>query len=246
MEDPSTTPTLITHFAKKCLICNSTSIEQKQYDINKNSKSFQQHYIKGLQCINCKRFICHSCIILFTDAIKPNKNLSKYHNDMHQWLRSIQLYTSKHQQIDNFIGHCCLLSTQTIKKRKYSSLSNPHITSRPFTTREDDIKSITCPSLQLGGSFVYEQLQLIIPTSFDHCDCFALGKEKNLPPITHYVLDEIYAHELMSNNSIPKIIERDIPSNWNVWFEDVTVNVPHNFLKQKHVSKYHMLLFTFL
>lgn len=232
--------------ARSCITCNSHTIEDNQYRTN-NSKSFQVNFTDGLCCSLCNRFICTDCIHLFHSKINPSKHKSQYHPDMFPLIDMFSSYTSTdendyNKEIKSYIGHCCLLKHKS-KENTPKRLKSKHDVLESTTKKEEENhhqNAFPPSNLNIGGSFVYDQCKLIIPSSFHFFDCFALGSEQNLPPITHYVIDEAYSLSLVKSNNISILNQindqSQIPSTWNIYFKSVNTKVPHNFQKQKKVS----------
>ena len=144
---------------------------------------------------------------------------------------------------DNFIGHCCILKPSSIIQQQKKTNIVMESTKDTYIVRSSkkmkfDQKSTELldthdtildppsinPIIRLGGSFIFEQCKVIVPTSFSYVDCMALAKEPNLPAITHFVLDEIYASTLRFTGSI---IAKSLPCDWKIDLKLKSVTIPY-------------------
>ncbi len=204
-----------------CVTCNHSSIERSQYRPS-NCKSFQRSSKNGLQCSLCQSFICHECIFLFYDVIHKREQKKPFHPDTKSLIKSLKHYVSKKGicSIPNYVGHCCVIKSMYLLHKDTKKIPN-------------SLQNHNDNDIRLGGSFVYEECKLIMPTSFQFYDCMALAPEKNLSGITHFVIDEIYASTMQFRGSHIKNI---LPPNWKIDYRIVKINLPYNKKKTTRVS----------
>ena len=223
-----------------CVTCNKASIEEKsRFSIGTNRKCFQTDYHRGMKCSSCNSFICQHCIYKFKYKIQSEQHL--FHRDMHQFIKSINEY-NPHLNFtdDEFVGHCCILKLQDHSITQQPTKIHPHHKSHHMSnnihqqTIQPSVKKNTNHHIKLGGSIVYEQCRLIVPSSFKNVDCMALGKEINLPAITHFVLDEYYTSSLKFTGTI---IQKTLPSNWLIEIKrNIKINAPFYKKSKIYVS----------
>ena len=151
---------------------------------------------------------------------------------MHQFIKSINEYNPHSNFTDNeFVGHCCILKLQDHSITHQPTKIHPHhklllnSTKNHQQSIQQSVTKNTNHDIKLGGSTVYEQCRLIVPSSFQNVDCMALGKEINLPAITHFVLDEYYTSSL---NFTETIIQKTLPINWlsSEIKQNIKINAP--------------------
>ena len=215
---------------EKCVTCNRSSIESSRYS-HSNNKSFQcstkeGNIRKGLRCSICKvSFICDECIHLFHEYFSKKYKKKRPHPISVPLLQSLNTYVKSNGTKDqtNYIGHCCII------KELYIMENNQKKSTIPI--RHMKVSNNT--NIRLGGSFVYEEYKLIMPTSFKFYDCMALAPEKELDGVTHFVLDEMKS---LGTNFLGCVIGKFLPHNWNLKFSVVKVNLPYNKRKNIHVS----------
>ena len=204
-----------------CVTCNHTSIEGSQYRPS-NSKSFQRSSKNGLQCSICHSFICHECIFLFYGSIIKRHQKKPFHPVTESLIQPLKQYVSKNGKcsIPNYVGHCCFI--KSLYQSHNDSKKDPR-----------SLHNLNNNDIRLGGSFVFEECKLIMPTSFQFFDCMALAPEKNLSGITHFVIDEIFASTMQFCGYHIKNI---LPPNWKIDFKIVKINLPYNKKKSTLVS----------
>ncbi len=222
-------------------------------------------------CVNCIIGFHLKILPLSSKSIlHPDMNpfLHPLHQYASKYLESIHdngdIFLSNNYSNDNFIGHCCILKPSSIIQQKKKKLIVKETIKDTYNSRSSkkmkmeivqkstqlldthDTALDPCninPNIRLGGSFVYEQCKVIIPTSFSYFDCMALAKEHNLPPITHFVLDERYASTLKFTGSI---IGKSLPCDWKIDLKLKSVTIPYlkrNSGGKLSVSKLYFLIF---
>ena len=227
-----------------CVTCSSSSIDIKSRSFPNNCISFQTDFYRGMQCIVCKSFICHRCLILFDDAIYPYFTKKAFHPDIYPYIKSLHVYATENIISKSFIGHCCLLKTSSHRfdssNKNMGNFSNYSfdkskniINNQQETDSSNKNNQYIDKKIHLGGCIVYEQCRVILPCSFKFIDCMALAKEENLPAITHFVLDEFYSRDLIFTGFV---IKSNLPPSWNFDIKLRAIKIPYNNCSTKTVS----------
>ena len=203
---------------KNCMLCSAMTIELKRFDPMKNSRDYQGTR-RGLTCIKCGKFICEHCIAKLTPQLKLKKKYIRL--DCIDLVSNIIEYDSDNKNNLDYVGHCCLFDyhiagrasdISTKRKKRFNDACN-----------SDNIKSY-------GGSFVIPEYHLMIANTTTAMDVFALGKDKELAPVIHYVLDEENANELASSGIFPCV---KVPQSWQHFKRVITITLPHSIFDEE-------------
>ena len=197
---------------KRYLGCSFQSIEQKQFKPVKNANDFQE-VRTGVICSQCKGLLCSLCVSDFLGQI--DLKCHRYHDDTTPLLNGLRTYTSGNDVATDFVGHCCYIKNLRdiemqserkkveCQKRKRTMYSGQNV---------------------LGGAFVNPEFQLIVPTCFDSIDVVGQGKETDLPPRWHFVVDEEDAQKLDEMGIQP---DTNQPRHWNFEKKLIYTYEPH-------------------
>ena len=210
---------------RTCMCCSCRSIELNQVHATSNLKDFQETDI-GLVCIQCGQFICKHCINKIKEKLKTIAD--DVDPTFKHFVSNIMKFENSCNDLEeDYVGHCCIINNSKIVNYNYCH------TKRKVEKNTDQ--------LCFGGAFCIPEFDLMIQSSDECMDVFAIGHDTKQEPLLHYVLDEKCAKELNNNGYKPQM---DMPADWISYEKELIITLPHVINQQnKKVSKYVMLAY---
>ena len=200
-------------YKQNCICCSSKTIDSNRFDVKTNCSHFQKTII-GLRCKNCNALLCANCILAIHEAIVDiNYDV---HLEYTNYVESLKRFvsTKNYYPSNDFVGHCCII-TRLRKSEREKNIQ-----------RTNHMKRKNIEKSSFGGSFCLPEYNLLIGTSTTCMDVFGLGKDDNLEPTLHFVLDEECASELSSEGVSPQLFR---PTSWSKYERTFDIVLPHDF-----------------
>ena len=256
-----------------CLLCSYRTIEWNQFGkVNKhgeiNAKTHQKTN-NGLTCTRCKSFVCIRCIEKIVPFMSSDSHLFLSTDLLNHYKKAVSMPVNSLSTIENYIGHCCIIGTDTSSSASDSMKEDPRSSNNESVSpscHHPTKYSVSNSVGRLSGCIFFPEFHLFIDSPFDCMDIHAVGpeyihkanvskrtatgvpsternKECSLPARWHCVIP--HEEALRANELAPQRNSKIIPSTCShTVFHKIKINVPHDS-KQIKVSIVYVIVLGF-